>query len=235
MELFYHYLQSIIMDWGEYIRLYASHPEGLPSLESIRECTKMLLLSLELHLAASEKPGHQPTLHLSSTNSWSSKYPIGACPEGSAVPQEEPPESRAIQQGSSLVCCPVGASYSIGSSTSLSASCRREPLVRDEVPSPLQTKGQQHPPVIHPSSPRSLAKAQELLESVDSDGPLSKVERETLEGLLVSKRRKGPLDVECLGKVARLSHRQVKRLNKSRLSEEDKKVIKAMEFIKTST
>ena len=73
----------------------------------------------------------------------------------------------------------------------------------------------------------SIASA--LIKAGSKEGPLSNSEREELERVVLDRNRRGPLSEENLRKLARFSHRQLKRLNKRHLTETDRQILKTIQ------
>jgi hypothetical protein len=78
--------------------------------------------------------------------------------------------------------------------------------------------------------PKDLAEA--LVKHYNSMGPLSKEERDTLERSMARRSRHVPLTPDELSKIARLSFRQLRRLNKQRMPEDDRVLVKAVQGVK---
>jgi len=74
--------------------------------------------------------------------------------------------------------------------------------------------------------------AKQLIRASEAEGPLPKTGREELEALITSKGRRGPLTQQQLLLASRLSHRQLKRLNKLQLIDSDRRILKALEVLK---
>ena len=79
----------------------------------------------------------------------------------------------------------------------------------------------------------TMKAAASFIAQFSSEGPLPKDQRMSLEKAITTRRGMTPLDHQELGQVARLSFRQLKRLNKQRLANSDRKLLKAMQQIKS--
>ena len=75
--------------------------------------------------------------------------------------------------------------------------------------------------------------AEDLIIRCKNDGPLPKKQREALEQVITKQRTNTPLDEHVILQLARLSYRQLRRLNKQQLISSDKRLIKAMQEVKS--
>lgn len=75
--------------------------------------------------------------------------------------------------------------------------------------------------------------AARLIEEYGHQGPLAKHERDSLERRITDRARNVPLDERDRGGLARLSYRQLRRLNKQQLTKHDKSLAKAIQVLKT--
>lgn len=87
-----------------------------------------------------------------------------------------------------------------------------------------------------PPSSSLISIVEGILERVKDKPKVSSDERQALEDLVAHRDRKTtrltPSDLEC---IARLSARQMNRLNKRRLMSEDREIIQAMEMLKRAS
>lgn len=97
------------------------------------------------------------------------------------------------------------------------------------VPSPPATSPPPTPPL--PLLPKAATEARAIIEHVRELGRPSPVDREViLEAVKTS--CGGPLSPDVLAGIARLSHRQLKRMSKAKLTHSDRAIIMEMECIK---
>lgn len=85
----------------------------------------------------------------------------------------------------------------------------------------------------HAPTSEAITLVQSIIEKVKDMPPLSRQERETLEDWVIQRDRKtNRISTSELELLARMSARQLNRLNKRKLRLEDRELLQAMEMLK---